>query len=645
MRKYRLNLSTGSLLQHLLVMLLFITAPITSAKTIFSESEVIDLFAEINDPVNVSYTDILNTLTNLEDNIEAFNEDLQWQYRRLSCWYLDSDEGEDFVVYADEWVPRAQTSGRDVAAADITHCKLYHQWVYDLETSNDLELELTELLERAYTLNDAQLIADVHSTLGDIYSYIGSFGPALAQYQAAGELYQTAEFEYQQGYVETEIAKTLRRLGNYELAQTYLDRLFSYYEEIDDFFSEALIAIDYGLLMSVQDRHDEAIDWYNTAIAIVEKEAESRELASGDRLDSAAWLYKAESLALTGRPFEARQAIEIAATMDDYDLESPEDPIVAFILAEIETANGNFERAETLSLQAVASFEEDENDRMLDMVLRTLINVYTAQGNTEQALKVSERRYEAKETLMRSILDQNTQRLAVQLELLSQEKENELLKLKNEQTEQALRNQGKLIRWQVTAIILGAAIMVLVLARFYLSAKRARQLEVMARTDSMTGLLNRRAMETKAEEWFSLPKEHNNQLCAALIDIDNFKSINDTFGHEAGDKVIETVSHIVRDSLRPEDWTARWGGEEFLVILPGISCEQAMRVCTRILENLRQAEHGDIVGNRTITASIGLAKRAPADKTLHQMLRRADKALYEAKENGRDQIRYDQKSD
>jgi diguanylate cyclase (GGDEF)-like protein/PAS domain S-box-containing protein len=154
--------------------------------------------------------------------------------------------------------------------------------------------------------------------------------------------------------------------------------------------------------------------------------------------------------------------------------------------------------------------------------------------------------------------------------------------------------------------------------------------QLQASTDGLTGLVNRRTLETqlrgllKGERHFAL----------AIADLDHFKQLNDTHGHEAGDRALRIFAKIARDVLRTGDVIARWGGEEFVIAAPGIDRYQALQVLERVRECLAEAHTG---GTPPFTASFGVTDSTCAD-TLEQLLRLADTSLYAAKTGGRDRI-------
>lgn len=157
--------------------------------------------------------------------------------------------------------------------------------------------------------------------------------------------------------------------------------------------------------------------------------------------------------------------------------------------------------------------------------------------------------------------------------------------------------------------------------------------------DELTGGLNRRGVEQALETAMaSTPGGALPPLSVAFVDIDNFKQINDSHGHAAGDICLRHVAHVLRGQLDERGLIGRWGGDELLVLLPGLSLQQATARAERMSQALR--EHPlKLAGQRVgITVSMGVAQRQPDDST-RQLLARADAALLQAKREGRDRVR------
>ncbi|MBK3332423.1 diguanylate cyclase [Persephonella atlantica] len=166
------------------------------------------------------------------------------------------------------------------------------------------------------------------------------------------------------------------------------------------------------------------------------------------------------------------------------------------------------------------------------------------------------------------------------------------------------------------------------------------ELKLMASTDPLTKLYNRRYFKEVSKHFVFSAKRENEPLSVLMLDIDKFKSINDTYGHDVGDKVIKTIANILTKNRRKSDLLCRWGGEEFLILLPNTNVEGAFSVAEKIRKTV---ENTDInVSDEKqikITVSIGISQmELKEEDNLEPAIRRADEALYTAKERGRNCI-------
>ena len=162
-----------------------------------------------------------------------------------------------------------------------------------------------------------------------------------------------------------------------------------------------------------------------------------------------------------------------------------------------------------------------------------------------------------------------------------------------------------------------------------------------AGTDALTGLYNRRLLSELAIHEIARARRSSQPFTAALIDIDKFKTVNDTFGHAAGDAVLRAIGPACRAALRTPDLLARYGGEEIAVLLPNTSLEQAAPVLERLRASIMAMLVPELKGRWVVTASIGAAQLQCDDADLDAMLSRADAALYRAKESGRNRVELD----
>lgn len=170
--------------------------------------------------------------------------------------------------------------------------------------------------------------------------------------------------------------------------------------------------------------------------------------------------------------------------------------------------------------------------------------------------------------------------------------------------------------------------------------KNLQQVTIEAQRDFLTGVFNRKTFEKVFDELASHAKETHKDTCLLMLDIDHFKRFNDKFGHLLGDEVLKIVARALTDTLKGRDIVARFGGEEFVVILPDTPIDGAMKVAEMVRstiagKELKRKDTGDNYGS--ITVSIGVARFRQND-TLPTLLKRADDALYQSKNMGRNRV-------
>ena len=176
------------------------------------------------------------------------------------------------------------------------------------------------------------------------------------------------------------------------------------------------------------------------------------------------------------------------------------------------------------------------------------------------------------------------------------------------------------------------------------SEARIRELETaletasdLVRHDQLTGALNRRGLEEIFSKELARANRHASQLCVALLDIDNFKKLNDSLGHATGDEALIHLATVCRETLRPQDTIARYGGEEFIILLPDTTLEEATAALTRLQRELTKKFFLHDNDKVLITFSAGLTQLQPGDDQT-KIIKRADDAMYKAKQTGKNRV-------
>ncbi len=163
------------------------------------------------------------------------------------------------------------------------------------------------------------------------------------------------------------------------------------------------------------------------------------------------------------------------------------------------------------------------------------------------------------------------------------------------------------------------------------------QFEEMAYTDPLTGLANRRFFMKEAEQFFQYARRYNEPITLIMLDIDDFKLINDTHGHDVGDKVLKNLAQVIRNNIRKSDIAARYGGEEFIILLPSTDENGALLVAERIRQDFKNTSVSINGESVSTTVSVGIATMGESNE-FEELIKKADSALYEAKKQGKDKV-------
>ncbi|MES9986721.1 MAG: sensor domain-containing diguanylate cyclase [Candidatus Thiodiazotropha endolucinida] len=188
-------------------------------------------------------------------------------------------------------------------------------------------------------------------------------------------------------------------------------------------------------------------------------------------------------------------------------------------------------------------------------------------------------------------------------------------------------------------LFLVAGVISVLFAKNSVQKKQAfRKLQQYATTDDLTGLANRRELDKVALREFKRATRFTRHLSVLMLDLDHFKSINDTYGHNIGDSVLRHVADICVGSIRGQDFMARYGGEEFTILLPETDIENGSKLAQRICDQIAAMPYQEGQQLISITVSVGASEIEDGDIDFNDLLNRADKALYEAKRRGRNQV-------
>ncbi|MBN2430531.1 MAG: GGDEF domain-containing protein [Acidobacteria bacterium] len=475
-------------------------------------------------------------------------------------------------------------------------------YIYLLTGEYDCALEHSlSAIRLAESLDDKSRMADNAYLIGYIHRNLRKFSTALEYFQLSARLAREASHRSRLANALNEIGNVHGMQGNIEAGMRLKMEALKIAEEIGDRYTQAACLNDIGTLLVRQKKYPLALTYFQRSYAIDLEIGQYREIIGC--LSNIAMCY-----ALTGRPEEAK--LEIQKCID---------------LAR--EKNLNFELLNSLEGLSMTAYQLEEYKLAAD-------NIYEA--------------YHLKD----EIYDQQSHSRLTELQAQydTERKEKQIQLLRNNLTIQELETEKEFQAKRLLLAGIGVLLVVMLLVfRQYrhktLSNRIIRtknrelqvayeQLDRTARLDPLTELANRRDVLERLEIERRRCARNGRPFCLVLADIDSFKAINDQHGHDCGDAVLVSLAAKLRAAIRKQDTVARWGGEEFLLLLPETGSEGGRTLA----EKIRVAVHAEPFRYKEMKISLsitcGVAEHIP-DESLDDCLKRADQALYMGKRDGK----------
>jgi diguanylate cyclase (GGDEF)-like protein len=387
-----------------------------------------------------------------------------------------------------------------------------------------------------------------------------------------------------------------------------------------------------GRILILMQKYAQAIDEFDDARKLSAMLNDTQGVAFAD-------VRVCESRIELGQLIKARAACENALFTFIASRFSDEVKETEALLARIDLAEGHPEKA-------LATLNEVLDHSGTDVLPLRVASLYQWRARTNAALHNYRDAYNDLSEYMRRYVstndaDRTKQAVALRarFETDREIERNALLKRELDLSHEQSQRQAQQLRWNAIAAV--SAVLVIALLMYFLVSnfRYRQQLVRLASTDGLTGLPNRRRTAELATNALAAAAESDKPLTIAIIDMDHFKFVNDRCGHATGDYVLREFARLGRESVRPEDALGRWGGEEFLLIMPDATAEVAIAT----LERLRTLVFGINLppsgAGLRVSLSAGLATRDRQVRSLDELIARADAALYVAKNEGRDLVR------
>lgn len=428
--------------------------------------------------------------------------------------------------------------------------------------------------------------------MGSMASSLSGKAPPERYFERALEVLGVQPARFQRGWIEWELGNTLTRLGQGEKAVRFFETSQARSREIGDLTGQAIVTLDLAALRLAQGEPARVLELVRAVLPSLQSgEAPARlAVAQGLIIEALARLKRAEVL----------HEIDKARALD------------SLVMPALERAR----------------------------LAQRIADGYASQGLYAQAYAELQRATQAVEQSQQSIRDTQVLRLQARYEIARREAELADLRHRAEADRLALqaREAQQQALWAALAALAG-----LLAAAFWFGAralKRRRQLADLVLRDELTGMPNRRAVLAFAQEQFDLCRRLGLELSVALVDLDHFKQVNDRSGHAAGDRVLRAFAEAAGEVLRGQERMGRWGGDEWLFVMPGTAVDELPALFERLRTQLAARPIHGLAQPHGITLSMGAAALSDEFESVEALIEEADRQLYRAKAGGRDSLRH-----
>ena len=571
--------------------------------------------------------EIQRNIALLESLIDKNDISQQNKLISIKCWNPDFDDAvlaERAIEYASAQLAKFSQQPPSPTSADLQLCL---SWFQQVQGDVDTALQGFNLaIEQAYQLEDSRLVADGRSIRGGLYSYQGNFAKALEDLITAQQLYEKLGLSNWALVNLSELATSYRRFGDATTAISYYQKLEAAYRENGDELAAITISTDIAFALEELGEYEQALDHYLKSYQFW-KNKNDKLLTDNSAVNIASDLLK------LNRIDEALQYLDSV----DSQLIAPNYATVSFYnlsYAEAALKKADPSKAIDYLTKAEAAFRHTKNTRGMAQLYQLKSDVFQAMEEWQQAFEALQTYTTLHLELDKNMQLSRTTEMRTRFDSQRIENENQRL-IENQQLkdhELQILEQNKLL--QLAVIIMSLIIMAILSIFTYKQVSKSKSLAVLALTDHLTQLPNRRYTYSRCERIFETAKLTHTPMSVILFDADHFKSINDTFGHDIGDKVLIHIADVSSQLVRPQDLVGRVGGEEFLIVLPETDSKEASEIAARLITEIADASLVHISPALQLTVSAGVAT-LNGDTEVSQLINRADQALYQAKSAGR----------
>lgn len=489
-----------------------------------------------------------------------------------------------------------------------------------------------ELIKKAEFETDLSTKASIYKGISYSFYIEGDYRYALQFVKKAYQLYVNLNNK-------VDIAEALVDLGNiyldledYKNAITHYQDVIELHRKYNNQFLESIALYNLGRAFFLNKDFNEAKQSFNKAIALSEELDD--ELGVGwAQLSLATILIDEEKWAQALLYFQGGAKLFKKMNNKRMHLYS--------VLGIVQAQSGlnNIEEAEqALKIAEQLSDEINELD-LSNSYLKVGAKLYVLKQDYFNAYQFEKKYGEQSKEIFEKEKKQNVQKYRIQFETELKENQNKILLKENQLKKLQIDKQEEKTKYTNTILFLALLIILIFMFMLFKQIQHRNRFKAMALKDHLTNSPNRRAILDYAQLQFDYALKHQTELSIGIIDLDFFKKINDTYGHDVGDEVLKSFALACKKIIRKKDKFGRYGGEEWLFVLPDTNKDNIQIIFERLRNELNSNPIKGLPKNEHITFSMGVAEfNQVKDKNLHDLILRSDNCLYRAKDSGRNTL-------
>lgn len=488
------------------------------------------------------------------------------------------------------------------------------------------------LINRALLIEEPGYAASVFQAVGDSQQMTKDLVGAINQFQSAYKLFKQVGNEGGVSDALNSMASLYVELRDYEKAIEYSKESLAIRQAMSDDFNISIILFNLGDIYLAANQVEKALKAYHDSLAM--------SLALDDHI-GVGWTQQALANVMFQQQQYEEALVLYQKTTDTFRQSGDGRKVLTSLLGQIRCliALDNDANLDPLITETRTILDDIENEKFENAFIEVKALVAAHQGEFKIAYQLY-KQFAARIQLQEQASSiEQVQRLRVAFDTEKVQNENSELQIVSALQQEKIAQQERERQMWLAIIILSVVLIMAVIISLVKITKHRNRLKKLAYKDVLTNSPNRRAILEFARCRYEQVRQSQGSMLIVMIDLDNFKKINDTYGHQVGDDVLQAFADACRASLRKQDRFGRYGGEEWLLVITDSLFEDAQNIFTRLRHNLNSASIPDIPENELITFSMGVSQLKTGDNVeFNALISIADESLYEAKESGKDRF-------